>query len=139
MNAGTDLELLLCLSKKEETDRLPVFTCNCNFRSDFLDEIKLMCTLSHPCTVRLYAWTEIPLAMIMELAICDLRQYYAGKTKTFGPYSYLSALEVMLDAARGLLVSERFLSVFAFSIRFLMLRVLASNAPRPHFFNLLFN
>ena len=90
-------------------------------RKDFMDEIKLMCSLSHPCTVRLYAWTETPIAVIMELAICDLRQYYTGKSDVFGAYSYLSALEVLLDAARGLLVGFAIESLHVFTSRFLSL------------------
>ena len=47
----------------------------------FKKEVTIMCSLSHPCTIRLYAWIESPPAMIMELAICDLRQYYRGDAK----------------------------------------------------------
>lgn len=47
----------------------------------FRKEVTIMCSLSHPCTVRLYGWIEEPPAMIMELAICDLRQYYVGNAK----------------------------------------------------------
>ena len=44
-----------------------------------MKEVKIMCSLSHPCTVRLYAWVQTPPAMVMEMALCDLRQYYQGK------------------------------------------------------------
>ena len=95
-----------------------------------MKEVKIMCSLSHPCTVRLYAWVQTPLAMIMEMAVCDLRQYYQGKkegvcccfegskervpraskphrfpstfsTDNLGPYSLHAALKVCLDAAKG--------------------------------------
>ena len=72
-----------------------------------MNEIKLMCSLSHPCTVRLYAWTETPMAMVMEIAVCDLRQYYSGKSNAFDPFSYVTGLEILLDASRGLLVSSQ--------------------------------
>ena len=47
----------------------------------FMNEVKIMCSLSHPCTVRLYAWVEQPPAMIMELAVGDLRHYYMDNAK----------------------------------------------------------
>ena len=40
-----------------------------------------MCSLSHPCTVRLYAWTKKPLSMVMERAFCDLKNYYDGEVE----------------------------------------------------------
>ena len=46
-----------------------------------MKEVQIMCSLSHPCTVRLYAWTKKPLAMVMERALCDLKDYYTGKMK----------------------------------------------------------
>ena len=54
---------------------------NDKVRKAFMKEVKIMCSLSHPCTIRLYAWIENPPAVIMELAICDLRQYYTGNEK----------------------------------------------------------
>ena len=51
-----------------------------------MHEIKIMCSLSHPCTVRLYAWVENPPAMVMELALCDLRHYYEGKKDGSCPF-----------------------------------------------------
>ncbi len=76
-------------------------TLNTKARTSFLKEIKIMCTLSHPCTVRLYAWTPQPLAVIMELAACDLSQYY--KKKKLQPYSLEKALRVCIDAAKGMM------------------------------------
>ena len=62
-----------------------------------------MAALSHPCTVRLYAWIETPLAMVMELAAGDLRHYYKGEMEEkMGAYSLTTALEICLDAAKGM-------------------------------------
>ena len=61
----------------------------------FKKEVKIMCSLSHPCTIRLYAWIESPPSMIMELAICDLRQYYRGDAKGTSFVCHL-ALELQL-------------------------------------------
>ena len=47
--------------------------------SAFQKEVKIMCALSHPCTIRIYAWVKRPLAMVMELAVCDLRDFYLSK------------------------------------------------------------
>ena len=69
-----------------------------------MKEVKIMCSLSHPCTVRLYAWTKRPPAMVMELAATDLRQYYQGDAKEkLGEYSIVSGLEICLDSAKGML------------------------------------
>ena len=76
-------------------------TGNSKARKAFLKEIRIMCSLSHPCTVRLYAWTPQPLAVIMELAACDLAQYY--NNKKLSPYSLEKALRVCIDAAKGML------------------------------------
>ena len=56
-------------------------TMNKTVSDAFMKEVKIMCSLSHPCTVRLYAWVERPPAMVMELAIGDLRHYYQDNAK----------------------------------------------------------
>ena len=59
-----------------------------------------MCTLSHPCTIRVIAWTAKPLALVMELCKHDLRQYY-DKRDTFG-YDLTTAVTIMLHAAQAM-------------------------------------
>ena len=54
---------------------------NKEISKSFKKEVKIMCSLSHPCTVRLFAWIEEPPAMVMELALTDLRQYYLGNVE----------------------------------------------------------
>ena len=52
---------------------------NEDVRKAFMKEVRIMCSLSHPCTIRIFAWIERPPAMVMELALCDLRHYYQDK------------------------------------------------------------
>ena len=66
-------------------------TMNKTVSDAFMKEVKIMCSLSHPCTVRLYAWVERPPAMVMELAIGDLRHYYTDNAK--GGFFLLRCLE----------------------------------------------
>ena len=45
----------------------------------FKKEIQIMSALSHPCTIRFYGWVRQPPALVMELAECNLLDFYSSE------------------------------------------------------------
>lgn len=66
----------------------------------FVKEIKMMFHLLHPNILSLVAWSDSPMAMVLEFAPHgDLQDFYRKKD---GPYSVRKAVELCLDCARGM-------------------------------------
>ena len=59
-----------------------------------MQEVKLMASLDHPCTLRILGWVREPLQIITELCRGDLEAFYKEKIELV-PYSEWDALRLL--------------------------------------------
>ena len=64
-------------------------------------EIEVMSQLEHPNALRLLAWTNQPLQLVVELAIGDLKSYYKGAIGEDGKFRAKREISTMRSESHG--------------------------------------